>query len=251
MGAVDDELQRLQADLHRLVRHVGEAALRDDLGGEVAQLESAAQELLRRYAKWKGEPPRPPIPVDAIAESVLGLTLEMGDLRKKLGKPDVLGATWLDDALVVIDSSLEGNEGRYCFTLGHEVGHWQLHRPLREMDKVTFPLFSREPGAKATAAIVCRDGQRDSAEIQADKFAALLLMPASDVRAAVKQVTGEPLAIDNFTARKKAGERIAELRDFAAEVIAKGGFTNVSNQAMQIRLEALKLVVDGAQGRLF
>ena len=54
-----------------------------------AQLESAAQELLRRYAKWKGEPPRPPIPVDAIAESVLGLTLEMGDLRKKLGKPDV------------------------------------------------------------------------------------------------------------------------------------------------------------------
>lgn len=77
-----------------------------------AQLESAAQELLRRYAKWKGEPPRPPIPVDAIAESVLGLTLEMGDLRKKLGKPDVLGATWLDDALVVIDSSLEGNEGR-------------------------------------------------------------------------------------------------------------------------------------------
>ncbi len=216
-----------------------------------AQLESAAQELLRRYAKWKGEPPRPPIPVDAIAEGVLGLTLEMGDLRTKLGKPDVLGATWLDDALVVIDSSLEGNEGRYCFTLGHELGHWQLHRPLREMDKVTFPLFSREPGAKATAAIVCRDGQRDSAEIQADKFAALLLMPASDVRAAVKQVTGQPLALDNFVARKKAGERIAELRDFAAEVITKGGFTNVSNQAMQIRLEALKLVVDGAQGRLF
>ena len=80
-----------------------------------AQIESAVQELLRQYAKAKGEPPRPPIPVDAIAESVLGLTLEMGDLRKKLGKPDVLGATWLDDALVVIDSSLEGNEGRQPF----------------------------------------------------------------------------------------------------------------------------------------
>lgn len=216
-----------------------------------AQIESAAQELLRRYAKWKGEPPRPPIPVDAIAEGVLGLTLEMGDLRTKLGKPDVLGATWLDDALVVIDSSLEGNEGRYCFTLGHELGHWQLHRPLREMDKVAFPLFSREPGAKATAAIVCRDGQRDPAEIQADKFAALLLMPASDVRSAVRHVTGGPLAVDNLQARKKVGERISELRDFASEVIAHGGFTNVSNQSMQIRLETLKLVVDGAQGRLF
>ncbi|WP_342379479.1 ImmA/IrrE family metallo-endopeptidase [Myxococcus stipitatus] len=215
------------------------------------QIESAAQELLRRYAKWKGEAPRPPIPVDALAEGVLGLTLEMGDLRTKLGKPDVLGATWLDDALVVIDSSLEGKEGRYCFTLSHELGHWQLHRPLREMDTVTFPLFSREPGAKATAAIVCRDGQRDPAEIQADKFSAFLLMPASDVRAAVKHVSGGPLAIGNLLARKQAGERISELRDFASEVIANGGFTNVSNQAMQIRLETLKLVVDGAQGRLF
>ena len=215
------------------------------------QLESAATELLRKYAKWKGAPPRPPIPVDDIVEGLLGLSLSIGDLRTRLGKNDVLGATWLDDGHVMIDSSLEGNEGRFSFTLAHETGHWVLHRPIIEMEKVTVPLFAREPNAKPGPAIVCRDGQRDSAEIQADKFAALLLMPASDVRAAVKQVTGEPLAIDNFVARKKAGERIAELRDFAAEVIAKGGFTNVSNQAMQIRLEALKLVVDGAQGRLF
>jgi hypothetical protein len=33
-----------------------------------AQIESATQELLRRYTKWKGAPPRPPIPVDAIVE---------------------------------------------------------------------------------------------------------------------------------------------------------------------------------------
>jgi len=216
-----------------------------------AQIESATQELLRRYTKWKGAPPRPPIPVDAIVEGVLELTLEVTDLRARLGKDDVLGATWLNDALVVIDQSLEGNEGRFSFTLGHEVGHWQLHRPLIEMDKVTIPLYSREDGAAKTPAIVCRDSQRDAAEIQADKFASCLLMPASDVRAAVKLVTGEPLAIENFNARKKAGERIVELRDFAGEVIAKGGFTNVSNQAMQIRLETLKLVVDAAQGRLF
>lgn len=216
-----------------------------------AQLESVAQELLRKYAKWKGTPPRPPIPVDDIVEGLLELSLSIGDLRARLGKDDVLGATWLEDGHVMIDSSLEGNEGRFSFTLAHETGHWVLHRPLIEMEKVTFPLFAREPGAKASPAIICRDKQRDPAEIQADKFAALLLMPASDVRAAVKQVTGESLVIDNFLARKKAGERIAELRDFASEVIAKGGFTNVSNQAMQIRLETLKLVVDGAQGRLF
>ena len=68
-----------------------------------AQIESATQELLRRYTKWKGAPPRPPIPVDAIVEGVLELTLEVTDLRARLGKDDVLGATWLNDALVVID----------------------------------------------------------------------------------------------------------------------------------------------------
>lgn len=218
-----------------------------------AKLESAAQELLRKYAKWKGEVPRPPIPVDDIVEGLLGLSLTIGDLRARLGKDDVLGATWLDDGHVMIDSSLEGNEGRFCFTLAHEAGHWVLHRPIIEMEKVTVPLFAREPGSKASPAIVCRDKQRDAAEIQADRFAALLLMPASDVRATARQVQGEPLAIDNFVARKKAGEPITELRFLASEVIERGNFSNVSNQAMQIRLETLKLVVDAstAQGRLF
>lgn len=217
-----------------------------------AQIESATKELLRRYAIWRGQPPRPPIPVDTIVEHVLGLRFEVDDLRARLDKPDVLGATWLDDGLVVIDSSLEGNEGRFSFTIGHEVGHWQLHRPLIEMEKVTLPLFSREPGAKAGPAIVCRDKQRDDAEKQADKFAAFLLMPATDVIATARAVNGGPLSIDNFVERKKAGEWFPELRAFAAEVITRGNFTNVSNQAMQIRLETLKFVADASnpQGSL-
>ena len=40
-----------------------------------AKLESAATELLRKYAKWKGTPPRPPIPIDDIVEGLLGLSL--------------------------------------------------------------------------------------------------------------------------------------------------------------------------------
>lgn len=219
-----------------------------------AQIESATRELLRRFARWKGEVPRPPIPVDAIAEGLLGLTLEIDDLRKRLNKPDVLGATWLDDAVIVIDSSLEGNEGRFSFTLGHELGHWELHRPLLEKDRATFPLFAREPGAKAGPVIVCRDKQRGDAEKQADRFSACLLMPASDVRKAASSVQDEPLAIDDFVSRKKAGEWFPELRALAADVMKQGNFTNVSNQAMQIRLETLKLVVDASapqQGRLF
>jgi len=211
-----------------------------------SQLESAATELLRKYAKWKGSPPRPPIPVDDLVEGLLELSLSIGELRARLGKNDVLGATWLDEGHIMIDSSLEGSEGRFSFTLAHETGHWVLHRPIIEMEKVTVPLFALEPNAKATPAIICRDGQRDSAEIQADRFAAYLLMPATDVRAAAKAINGEPLAIERLEARRKAGELVTELKSLAAEIIERGSFTNVSNQAMQIRLIALKLVTDAS-----
>jgi len=211
-----------------------------------SQLESAATELLRKYAKWKGSPPRPPIPVDDLVEGLLELSLSIGDLRARLGKNDVLGATWLDEGHIMIDSSLEGSEGRFSFTLAHETGHWVLHRPIIEMEKVTVPLFALEPNAKATPAIICRDGQRDSAEIQADRFAAYLLMPATDVRAAAKAINGEPLAIERLEARRKAGELVTELKSLAAEILERGSFTNVSNQAMQIRLIALKLVTDAS-----
>lgn len=211
------------------------------------QIESAATELLRKYAKWKGVAVHPPTPVDDIVEGFLELSLSVGDLRARLGKDDVLGATWLNEAHVMIDSSIENNEGRFSFTLAHETGHWVLHRPIIEMEKVTLPLLAREPDAKPAPAIVCRGGQkREPAEIQADRFAAYLLMPAADVRATVRELGGKPLVIDRLEARRNAGEVLPELRSLAADVIDRGHFSNVSNQAMQIRLVTLKLVLDGS-----
>lgn len=214
---------------------------------EARAIESAATELLRRYAKWKGTPPRPPIPVDDIVEGLLKLSLSVDDLCARLGS-DVLGATWLAEGHVVIDSSLEGNVGRFAFTLAHETGHWQLHRPIIEMEKVTVPLFSREPNDKATPAIVCRTGKRrDPAEWQADTFAACLLMPASDVRATVKAAFGDELpTTEGIEARRKSGELDPWLRGVADHVIEQGNFENVSNEAMRYRLLDLKLVVDAS-----
>lgn len=214
---------------------------------EARAIESAATELLRRYAKWKGTPPRPPIPVDDIVEGLLKLSLSVDDLCARLGS-DVLGATWLDEGHVVIDSSLEGNVGRFAFTLAHETGHWQLHRPIIEMEKVTVPLFSREPNDRATPAIVCRTGKRrDPAEWQADTFAACLIMPASDVRATVKAAFGDELpTTEGIEARRKSGEPDPWLRGVADHIIEQGNFENVSNEAMRYRLLDLKLVVDAS-----
>ena len=210
-------------------------------------IEDAATDLLCLYAKWKGKPPRPPIPVDDIVEGLLNLSLTLGDLRGRFGN-DVLGATWLEKRHVVIDSSLEGNTGRFAFTLAHEVGHWQLHRPIIELEKMTVPLFSFEPNEKATPAIVCRTSKRrDPAEWQADAFAACLLMPASEVRAAVKTAFGDDLpTTEGIEERRKSDEPDPWLRGVADHVIEKGDFENVSNEAMRYRLLDLKLVIDAS-----
>lgn len=203
-----------------------------------ARIESAAQAVLRNYAAWKGRavsaPVVAPIDVENILEGFFGLDIAYLDLSDVFGMPGVLGATLFNDRRVLIEESLmtDGKEGRLAFTLAHEGGHWQLHRPLIKAAQVQAPVFAKVDVKKAPA------------EWQADRFAACLLMPADNVRAAAKQVLGKPLAIDNLTSRKKSGELIAELRAFAAEVIERGKFSNVSNEAMRYRLLDLNLVID-------
>lgn len=214
-----------------------------------ARLDQVVAELLGNYGRWRGAPVRPPIDVDEIAEGYLGLTLELTDLRQLLGVDDVLGATWFDERRLRVDQSLEGKEGRFAFTVAHEIAHWQLHRPLYEMEKVTFPLFPPQPSAKPAAAIVCRAKDRKSpAEWQADQCAARLLMPASHVRDAVETVSGSiSPAWHGLDASRKAGILDSGLRSFAGDVIDIGDFSNVSNEAMCYRLLDLKLVSDRAQ----
>jgi len=209
------------------------------------KIEHAAAELLRKYCKWKGTELEMPVDIDEIIEGYFGLTLEFTKLEDLLGLPDVLGATWFDDKQVRIDSSLEDNEGRLAFTMAHEGGHWWLHRPLVEMQKVTAPLFALERDKPATPAVVCRQSQkRAPAEWQADQFAACLLMPRAQVQATIRSMYGDSLpAWAGALAKRTAGDYDPRLRDLAADVIREGNF-NVSKEAMGIRLLDLKLVRD-------
>lgn len=219
-----------------------------------AQLDSAARELLAAYAKWKGSAAKPPIDVDNIVEGVLGLDFGVTDLRQLLGIDDVLGATWFDLKRVRIDSSLEGVEGRFAFTVAHELGHWQLHRPHYLLDKSGLGLFSSGPGSGAIPAIVCRNKTKDRAEHQADGFASRLLMPRAAILAAVRDVCGpKPPTFNGLKKHAEARTIHPQLRSFAAEVIARGMFSNVSNEAMRIRLVQLNIArdADAARPELF
>ena len=220
-----------------------------------SQIEQTTAELLRKYSEWKRQPARPPIDVDEIVEGYLNLSLELDDLKSILNMDDVLGASWFDKKLVCIDSSLEGNDGRFAFTVAHEIAHWYLHYPMWEMEKVTLPLFPRKPGENAQPGIVCRSGNRKAdAEFQADFFAARLLMPAVDVRAAAKKAfDGGVPALDGLNESRQRNLLMHALRSCADKVKETGSFSNVSNEAMCYRLLDLKLVEDAkeAASRLF
>jgi hypothetical protein len=207
-------------------------------------IEGACLELLRKFAKADDFKLAPPIPVEGVIERYFKVDLGFDDLRKLLGANDVLGASWFEHDRIRIDSSLEDDVGRASFTMAHEVGHWWLHRPQYEADKLTWALLPMG-GTEKGAGIVCRSGaKKEPAEWQADQFAARFLMPGSLVRAAFKSVVGAPTVVNGLADARKSKSVPAEWRAVAATMTTAGGFTNVSNEAMRYRLEALGLAVD-------
>lgn len=219
------------------------------------EIEDMAMDLLHKYFATKGSKMSLPIDVDDIVESYFGIDLQFADLVLLLGLPDALGATWFEDKVMRIDSSLEEKEGRLAFTMAHEIGHWWMHRPIYEMEKVSLPMFSYGGGNSPTPAVVCRSlKKKEPAEWQADQFAAMLLMPASLIRVAVAEIQGTgPIPVENLDSYNGSAADNYMLRQISKQLIEQHGFKNVSIEAMCYRLIDLKCVSDAnpKQGALF
>jgi hypothetical protein len=143
-------------------------------------IEAESQSLLASYGAKYGLLSKAPIPVDEILNVYLKVTLDFDDLPKLLRvNSDVFGATWIERQQVIIDQSLDPTNnperiGRYNFTVAHETGHWQLHRPFLLKDINQQTLFEQEHAP----TVVCRSSEaKEPIEWQADFFAACLLMP--------------------------------------------------------------------------
>ncbi len=210
-----------------------------------ARIEQAATALIHAYARQYGLEDNIPVPVDSLLECSLGLTLEIGDLTERLGLNDVLGATWIESRTVMIDQSLEPTdnplmEGRFNFTLAHEIGHWQLHRTqiCNPSDQQSLFDFDMEP------TIVCRTSQsREQMEWQADCFASYLLMPEDRIQRTWVEVYGSSeqyVAVEEIEKLKVLWGKERPTTEVARDMAL---LFNVSGQAMQIRLEDLGLVL--------
>jgi hypothetical protein len=154
-----------------------------------AQIERDAAVLLAEFEQARGIVVKRHVPIEDIIEKHLKLGLEFDDMHARLNHPrsglgrdpDILGAMLFHEHRIAIDESLDPDEnpsmeGRYRFTLAHEVGHWRLHRHLFARDSVQFALFN-EP---APPYIV----SQPPIEWQADCYALCLLMPRQQVIAA-------------------------------------------------------------------
>ena len=197
-----------------------------------------AEDVISGYETTAGKRVVPPIPVEHIIEFGLKLGLAFEDLRCKLNMGDVLGATYVKSRKICADISLDRPEadGRLCFTLAHEAGHWVMHRKFVD-------LACRDGGF-----IFCRTRDaKKPMEWQADYFASCLLMPEAFVRDAFARVCGpQPLVLHNVESAYSGpicfDPCVANWPAIAACVRRAGNFQNISRQAMIIRLQDLGLV---------
>jgi Zn-dependent peptidase ImmA (M78 family) len=216
---------------------------------EKKTIEAAADRLLADFEAAAGLPARPPIPVVDIIEDCLGLRVALVDFEKRMGVKGVLGATYVAERLVYADTRLVETDdvGRLSFTFAHEAGHWVLHRGF----------VSAASRSEAGAGVIfCRTRDaKEPIEWQADYFAACLLMPRAAVEDAWNAVFGAaplevfnedgidgPLCFDPCCA--------SNWHRIAASVCRAGGFSNVSLQAMIIKLQELGLVRNRTRVRM-
>jgi hypothetical protein len=231
-----------------------------------------AEALLTAFGTAHGDVKMPPVPIEDVLECHLGISLGFDDLSERFGSNDILGAIWITRREVLIDQRLDpvehaSSEGRYRFTLAHEIGHWELHRDL-----LTDARQLGLPGdLTSTPSLICRKSEaKKPIEWQADRFAADLLMPAALVRNEWLKTVGNvnPLVYEDHKntafARRPHARGMTSVGTVMRHVTEKEHsyfFENVarefaprfcvSNQAMRIRLEDIGLLQIHREATLF
>lgn len=181
-----------------------------------SDIEAQAKQLLKDYFTSRNVPLSLPVPIESIAEHYLGYEIEITD-DGVFANPLVLGGIIFDQKKIMINAATEAHEGRYSFTLAHEVAHHVLHKAVFEASK--------------SERMVCReDANKPLEERQADHFAGALLMPEEYVRRLYRGL--------KIPERQYSGKA---MKAVARRVMTAGGFSNVSNQAMIVRLRQLGL----------
>ena len=247
------------------------------------EIEESAESLLDSFNRARQPILQPPVPLDDEILYFLGLRLHMDDLHARFGVPriagrvDILAALWIEEREIRVDESLDPvenpeAEGRYYFSIGHEIGHWELHRHQIMATSAEPLLLVEHP-----SPVVCRSQDlqvgsskqsygmrqqreaRTRMEFQANEFAACLLMPRALVQAVWQHKFGnsDPVFVEDRQsvepelrlslpkvgrAHEVSANRIAR-RALEGQITDIAGEFRASRRAMRIRLRKLGLIL--------
>jgi Zn-dependent peptidase ImmA (M78 family) len=217
-------------------------------------IEDLAQRRLDQLQRELGRPLAPPIPIDLLAEKVLGLDFLWEPIEELPGEI-VFGGLIPEERLVVLNENrkalFEEKPGLERFTKGHEMGHWdlfvdkaRLHHPNLFETAAQGPFIRRscpsgevvilgalqgDPDGEALLRqIAARADQPDEARA-VNRYAAAICTPRDLIRA-------EALAID----RTQWGNLYQLAQRW-----------QVTITALRVRLEQLDLLFVDKQGRLY
>lgn len=135
-------------------------------------VEQKSFELLSKYSKNFNWHLSFPIPIEMIIEKQLEYSLDTF-----FEDDNILGAIDQINKIIYTNENaipyFKLYPGSFEFTLAHEVGHWDLHCDYNSNQL----MIMNKP-----VSMICRSGDKDFKEIQANKYAAALLMPECLVR---------------------------------------------------------------------
>ena len=188
----------------------------------MAEIEKLADGLNKNYHKADTRHIAFPIPVEDIAEHYLGYAIDFPD-DGIFSDPEILGGIDFEEKKIYVNASIEDHNGRYAFTIAHEIGHHALHRDAWLKDNTD-----------GNKEIQCRDARnKPQIEIEADRFAAALLMPAEAIKNIISTISPRPKV-----------NSIKQARGLASKIIKEGKLDNASNTAMVNRLIDLAIISD-------
>lgn len=162
----------------------------------MANLEERAARLLEQ-----NNVRRAPVPVEAIARAI-GL-----DVRYSPTTDDVSGALIRRGKVAIVAVNSAQHENRQRFTIAHELGHYVLHKGVEPHFDDDFRIdFRNTVSGEATL----------SREIEANRFAAAILMPEAFLKRDVQRLPTDLASTDeiirSLAIRYKVSRRAMELR---------------------------------------
>jgi hypothetical protein len=178
----------------------------------VRAIEEQAEQVLARVPGyvWDGE--GLPIPIEDIVDSVFGLHVrDVEDLTTAPDAPELAPGQFLSGLLLAARGEIWVNADearqwppRRRFTIGHELGHWVMHRTGQQTLFCRHTAVDEEVSAEPPAVDI---------EEEASVFAASLLMPAWLVIREHARVRGDIDELcETFDASRAAMDRrIADL----------------------------------------